>query len=66
MNNTETLDRYLTGYCQKHKIDAETAKTHSIVKSVAEYYEHVNDGKISVTETKEFGCGGANLGGDCK
>lgn len=53
MNNPELLDRYLTGYCQKHKIDAETAKTHSIVKSVAEYYEHVNDGKISVTETKE-------------
>ena len=61
MNNTELLDRYLIGYCQKHKIDAETAKTHSIVKSVAEYYEHANDGKISVTETKEFGCGGANM-----
>ena len=66
MNNTEMLDRYLTGYCKKHKIDAETAKTHSIVKSVAEYYEHVNDGKISVTETKEFGCGGVSVGGDCK
>lgn len=66
MNNTEMLDRYLIGYCQKHNIDAETAKTHSIVKSVAEYYEHVNDGKISVTEAKEFGCGGASVGGDCK
>lgn len=65
MNNTEMLDRYLTGYCQKHNIDAETAKTHSIVKSVAEYYEHVNDGKISVTEIKA-GCGGAATGGSCK
>lgn len=63
MTNLET---YLSAYCQKHKIDAETAKTHSIVKSVAEYYEHVNDGKISVTETKEFGCGGVSVGGDCK
>ena len=63
MTNLET---YLYSYCQKHKIDAETAKTHSIVKSVAEYYEHVNDGKISVTETKEFGCGGVSVGGDCK
>lgn len=66
MNNTEMLDRYLIGYCQKHNIDAETAKTHSIVKSVAEYYEHVNDSEISVTETNEFGCGGASVGGDCK
>lgn len=65
MNNTEMLDRYLIGYCQKHKIDAETAKTHSIVKSVAEYYEHVNDGKIGLVKL-DAGCGGAQIGGDCK
>lgn len=65
MNNTETLDRYLTGYCQKHKIDAETAKTHAMVRNVEEYYKHVNDGKISVSEIKA-GCGGAEMGGDCK
>lgn len=44
------IDKYLEGYCRKHKTDAETAKTHAIVKSVAEYYESVKDGKISVTK----------------
>lgn len=64
MTNTESLDRYLVGYCRKHKVDAETAKTHAIVKSVAEYYEHINDGKISASEIKA-GCGGAEMG-ECK
>lgn len=44
------LEKYLEGYCKKHKTDAESAKTHAIVKEVAKYYEHVNDGKIGVTK----------------
>ena len=63
MTNLET---YLYSYCRKHNCTEAEAKTHALVREVQEYYEHVNDGKISVTETKEFGCGGANMGGDCK
>lgn len=66
MNSTELLDKYLEGYCRKHEIDAETAKTHAIVKSVAEYYKDAEKGKISVTEVKA-GCGGAGAEmGECK
>lgn len=50
MNNTEMLNRYLTGYCRKHNCTESEAKTHALVREVKEYYEHVNDGKISVTK----------------
>ena len=59
------LQEYIEKYCKKHEVTPEEARSHSMVKSVAEYYEHVNDGKISVTEINA-GCGGAELGGDCK
>lgn len=66
MTKQELLDEYISKYCVKHKIDRETALTHATVKSVAEYYEHVNDGKISVTEQSVvYGCGGADVG-ECK
>lgn len=49
---------FVERYCIKHKCTQEEAKTHAIVKNVMNYYEHVNDGKISVSEIKA-GCGGA-------
>lgn len=55
---------FVKRYCIKHKCTPEEAKTHAIVKNVMNYYEHVNDGKISVSEIKA-GCGAAS-GGDCK
>ena len=57
--------QYVDRYCTKHEIDRETAFNHSVVRNAYEYYLHVNDGKISVTEVNA-GCGGAELGGDCK
>ena len=45
------IEKYLEGYCKKHKTDAETAKSHAIVKEVAQYYENVGKGKISVSES---------------
>ena len=55
------LDEYLKGYCKKHKVDEETAKSHSIVKEVAKYYEEAKKGKI--TETKiVVGCGSGKGG----
>ena len=58
------VKEYIKRYCRKHKCTYEEAKTHAMVKNVMEYYEHVNDGKISVSEIKA-GCGAAS-GGDCK
>lgn len=57
--------QYVDKYCTKHEIDRETAFNHSVIRNAYEYYLHVNDGKISVTEINA-GCGGAELGGDCK
>ena len=66
------LQEYIEKYCKKHEVTPEEARSHSVVKAVAEYYETVNigkigtiDGEISVTEINA-GCGGAELGGDCK
>ena len=66
------LQEYIEKYCKKHEVTPEEARSHSVVKAVAEYYETVNigeigtiDGEISVTEIN-VGCGGAELGGDCK
>lgn len=56
--------QYVDKYCVKHEIDRETAFTHSVIRNAYEYYLHVNDGKISVTEVNA-GCGAAS-GGDCK
>lgn len=36
---------YVDAYCRKHKIDRETAFTHSVIRNAYEYYKHVNDGK---------------------
>lgn len=59
------LEKYLTGYCKKHNCTEAEAKTHAMVKNVAEYYEHVNDGKIGLVKL-DAGCGGAQIGGYCK
>ena len=56
--------QYVDKYCVKHKIDRETAFEHSVIRNAFDYYKHVNDGKISVTEIVA-GCGAAS-GGDCK
>ena len=56
--------QYVDRYCVKHEIDRETAFTHSVIRNAFDYYKHVNDGKISVSEIKA-GCGAAS-GGDCK
>jgi len=58
------LDLYVDKYCQKEEVPADVAKTHAIVRGVAEYYENVDRNKISVSEIKA-GCGAAS-GGDCK
>lgn len=65
------IDQYIEKYCKKHEVTPEEARSHSVVKAVAEYYETVNigkigtiDGEISVTEINA-GCGAAS-GGDCK
>lgn len=69
------LQEYIEKYCKKHEVTPEEARSHSVVKAVAEYYEAINigkigtidgtiDGEISVTEINA-GCGAA-VGGDCK
>lgn len=61
------IDQYIEKYCKKHEVTPEEARSHSVVKAVAEYYETVNvgkigtidgtiDGEISVTEINA-GCG---------
>ena len=57
------LQEYIEKYCKKHEVTPEEARSHSVVKAVAEYYETVNigkistiDGEISVTEINT-GCG---------
>ena len=56
------LDEYLKGYCKKHKVDEETAKTHYLVKEVAKYYEEAEKGEI--TETKIIAGCGSGKGGE--
>lgn len=56
------VEKYLESYCKKEHVDKDTAKTHAIVKSVMEYYDHVNDGRISVKETS----GNSAEIGECK
>ena len=45
-------------YCVKHEIDARTAFTHAMVKSIAEYYKDAEKAKMNVTEVSA-GCGSA-------
>lgn len=49
---------YVDRYCVKHEIDAKTAFTHAMVKSIAEYYKDAEKVKMSVTEVSA-GCGSA-------
>lgn len=56
--------KYVDKYCIKHKIDRETAFEHSVIRNAFEYYKHINDGKISVTEEIKVGCGGLNKEAD--
>ena len=56
------VEKYLESYCKKEHVDNDTAKTHAIVKSVMEYYDHENDGRISVKETS----GNSAEIGECK
>ena len=57
----ERLEKYLEGYCRKHKCSIEEALTHKMVQNVAKEYEKEDAGKISKTEIKA-GCGGTSLG----
>lgn len=59
------IETYLSSYCRKHNCTESEAKTHALVREVQEYYEHVNDGKIGLVKL-DAGCGGAQIGGDCK
>lgn len=59
------FEHYLEGYCKKHECTEAEAKTHAMVKNVEEYYKHVDDGKIGLIKI-DAGCGGAQIGGDCK
>lgn len=64
----ERMDRkemYIEKYCKDHGVSSEEAKTHATVKAAMEYYDHIEDGKIAVSEVKA-GCGGAEIGADCK
>lgn len=56
------IEKYLEGYCKKHKVSPEEAKTHATVKAVIEYYTHVEDGKIVVKEAS----GNSAEMGECK
>lgn len=62
---TNRLEEYLEKYCKQHEISREEAMTHALVKEYARYAEDAERGKISVTEINA-GCGGAEIGGDCK
>lgn len=57
------INEYIEKYCRKHEVTPDEARSHSVVKAVAEYYETANigkigtiDGEISVTEINA-GCG---------
>lgn len=53
--------QYVDRYCVKQEIDREAAFEHSVIRNAFDYYKHVNDGKISVTEIVA-GCGAASGG----
>ena len=57
------IDEYIEKYCKEWEIDAETAKTHALVKEVAKYYKDAKKGVITVEEIKA-GCGSAGQGGE--
>lgn len=57
------IDEYIKRYCKDQKIDAETAKTHALVKEVAKYYKDAKKDVITVEEIKA-GCGSAGQGGE--
>lgn len=63
--DNEGFKQYVDRYCVKENVLIEIALTHSVVKNAFEYYKHVEDGKLSVSEIKA-GCNGAASGGDCK
>ena len=65
MNWEKDFDLYVSKYCVKHKIDRETALKHALIKEVEQYYKSAEKGKMGVLEVKA-GCGGAEIGGDCK
>jgi hypothetical protein len=48
--------QYLSGYCRKEKCTIEEAKTHAIVRSVIDMYEHENDGKVLPSEDVQCEC----------
>ena len=43
------IDVYIEKYCKEWEIDAETAKTHAIVREVSKYYE--NPAKYNINKT---------------
>lgn len=62
---SQSFHQYVDKYCLKHEIDKETAFCHSVIRNAYEYYKDAEKGKISVTKV-DVGCGGAEMGGDCK
>lgn len=57
--------QYVDRYCVKEEVSPKVAFAHSVVRNAYEYYQDAEKKKISVSEIKA-GCGGAELGGDCK
>lgn len=64
-NMNENLEKYLEGYCRKHKCSVEEALTHKMVQTVAKEYERKESSNVTKTEINA-GCGSAQIGGDCK
>lgn len=63
--SNEAFRNYVDRYSIKHGVSVETAFTHSTVRNAYEYYldaEKRNASKVVLN----VGCGGAELGGDCK
>lgn len=61
------LQEYIEKYCKKHEVTPEEARSHSVVKAVAEYYETVNVGKIgTIDDTIDGEISVAEIGGNCK
>ena len=61
------LQEYIEKYCKKHEVTPEEARSHSVVKAVAEYYETVNIGKIGTIDgTIDGEISVTEIGGNCK